>query len=53
MFHFKWALTRENLSFGGCKQDRRRLACIYAQSDQRFVIHLLDSAIRKLASGKI
>ena len=33
----RWASTRENLSSGVCKQHRRRPACAYAQSDQRFV----------------
>ena len=30
-----WALSRENLSSGGCEQHRLRSACAYAQSDQR------------------
>ena len=34
------ASTRENLSSGGCEQPRRRLACAYAQSDQRLCYSL-------------
>ena len=36
-----WASTRENLSSGGCKQQRRRPACAYAQPDQRLFYSLI------------
>ena len=35
IFMIIWASTRENLSFGGCEQHRRRPACALGQSDQR------------------
>ena len=38
-----WATTRENLSWGGCEQQRCRPACVFASSDQR----LCNSLIRK------
>ena len=36
----KWAPTRENLSSGVCKQQRRRPACASAQTDQRLCYSL-------------
>ena len=35
------ATTRENLSSEACKQQRRRPACAYAQSDQRLCYSLI------------
>ena len=32
--NYIWALSRENLSSGVCKQQRGRPACAFAQSDQ-------------------
>ena len=40
--HHIWASTRENLSRGACKQQRRRPAYAFAQSDQRLSYWLLN-----------
>ena len=39
--------------FGVCEQQGRRPACASAQSDQRRVIHLLESILSKLATGEL
>ena len=36
--YYNWALLRENLSLGVCKQHRRRPAWASAQSDQRLLL---------------
>ena len=46
------ASTKENLSSGVCKQQRRRPACACVQSDQHLVIRLFESTITKLATSK-
>ena len=38
---YNWASSRENLSSGVCVQHRRRPACAFAQSDQRFCYSLI------------
>ena len=40
-----WALTPENLSLEISEQQRRRPACALAQTDQLFIIPLLESII--------
>ena len=39
--------------FRVCEKQRRRPACTLAQSDQCFVIHILESIIYKLATSKV
>ena len=39
--------------FGGCEQHRLRPAWASVQSDQRFVIRVLESTISKLATSEI
>ena len=48
-----WALVRENLSSGVCEQQRRRPACAYAESDQRFVVHLTESIMSRHSTSEI
>ena len=42
-----------NPEFGVCKQQGRRLACIYAQSDKRLLICVYASIIYKFVSSLI
>ena len=52
-FPIYMAWIQENLSSRVCEQQRCKLACASMQSDQRLVIHLLESIISRLAISEI